>query len=211
MNQTAIDFLDACPSPIKEHFRSVEFAAGAVILEQGSSPENVFFLTSGEARVFTLTMNGSSYLEHIYSAGELFGEFEALNCRPYLSSVLASCRCETVRIANDDFLEWMKSDAEFSMFISRQLADKLYNSGLDAVVNIVYPLRYRVLYFLWNVAQNKNHPIAKEDVIAGLGSNERSVNRIIKDLVNSLLIDYDRGMISIPDLDELVKEMKRWE
>lgn len=211
MSQTATDFLREPPPAIRGRLRTVEFPSGAIILEQGAHPDYVYILTSGEARVYSLTPNGSRYLEHIYAAGELFGEFEALNERPYLCSIQASGPCQAVRIEDADFLAWMKADSDFALFISRQMADKLYRSSLDAVVNIVYPLRYRVLYFLWNVAQNGAQEVRKEDLIAGLGSNERSVNRILRDLINGLLIDSDRGMISIPDLDELVREMKRYE
>lgn len=211
MTRAAIEFLIAPPAEVHGSLRSVDFPSGTVIIEQGALPEYVYFLKAGEARVYTLTLNGSSYLEHIYAAGEVFGEFEALNRRPYLSSVLASSRCEVVRVANEDFLRWIQLDAAFGLFISQQLADKMYAACLDAVVNIAYPLRYRVLYFLWNVAQNGGSSIRKADVIAGLGSNERSVNRIVKDLVNALLIDYQDGIISIPDLDDLVREMKRFE
>ncbi len=211
MNKTAVDYLPTCPKLVSETLQTISFALGDMILSQGDPPEFVYILTAGEAKVFTLTLNGSSYLEHIYSAGELFGEFEAINLRPYLSCIQASSACTAVRMTNSAFLEWMKLDPEFSLFISRQMADKLYQSSLDAITNIVYPLRYRVLYFLWNVSQNGRKTIRKEDLIAGLGSNERSVNRIIKDLINALLIDYDRGVITIPDAGELVKEMKRFE
>jgi CRP-like cAMP-binding protein len=211
MQKKAVDFISSCPKHIKERLRSVDFDAGAMILHQGDMPEFVYFLIAGDARVYTLILNGSSYLQHIYSPGDLFGEFEALNQRPYLACVQASSACKTIQIENDAFIEWINNDPDFSLVISQQTADKLYQSMLDAVVNIVYPLKYRVLYFLWNVAQNGSNTIRKEDIIEGLGSNERSINRIIRDLVNELVIDYDRGAISISDLDAIVHEMKRYE
>jgi CRP-like cAMP-binding protein len=211
MEKSALDFYKNCPSQIADTFKPVIFAAEDVILAQGDDPKFVYILTKGEAKVYTLTLNGSSYLEHIYSTGELFGEFEALNLRPYLSTIKASSVCEAVRIDNEVFLDWMRADPEFSLFVSQQMADKLYQSSLNDITNIIYPLRYRVLYFLWNISQNGGKIIRKEDVVAGLGSNERSVNRIVRDLVNALLIDYDSGIITIPDAESLATEMKRFE
>ncbi len=204
-------FLNTCPATIRQAFEEVRFQAGDMILTQGDAPGYVYVLIEGEARVCHLTMNGIQYLEYVYTDGELFGEIEVLNHKEIIADVHASSSCTTLRIASADFIRWLNADPEFSLFICRQLADKLYNACLSSVANIAYPLKYRVLYFLWNATQNGNSTVRKEDIITGAGSNERSINRILKELSGTGLITSEPGLVKIGARVLLLQAMRKYE
>ncbi len=208
MSQTFEALFAAAPAEVRAAGQTVVFEPGGLILAQGAPAEHIFFLRAGEAKVLTLTANGTHYLQYIYAAGELFGELECLNGQPVLSTVRASARCEMLRLAAGVFMDWMRRDAALACFISQQLAEKFYRLGLNAVINTVYPLRYRVLYYLWNASQQGQRSVSKADLVAGLGSQERSINRILRDLVNALVIDYDRGLVKISDPEHLALELR---
>jgi CRP-like cAMP-binding protein len=211
VDKTAYQFYLDCPETIKVLFDACNSESGQTIMEQGEDAAQVHILVEGEAKVIHTTIHAIEYLVYIYSPTEIFGEVEAINNKPLVSSIQASGLCKTVSISNEDFLFWMKTDPEFSLFISRQLADKLYETSLTSAVNITSPLRYRVLYYLWNANQQGQRYIPKKDVIAGLGSNERSINRVLKSLINEMVIDYEGGLIRVAELQDLVLEMKKYE
>lgn len=189
----------------------VHFKPSDLILEQGQEPEYVFILLEGEVKVYHLTLNGIHLLEYIYTNGELFGEIEVLNDKPVISDVKASAPCRTIRVDKATFLAWMQADPEFALFIARQTADKLYDACLNSAANIAYPLKYRALYFLWNASQNGQAGITKDDLMNGLGSIERSVNRIINELVNEGLVEVERGFIQLTSARDLLAEMRKFE
>jgi CRP-like cAMP-binding protein len=209
--KTVLAFLETCPENIRQTFKPVCFQPGEIIMAQGDPPGCVYFLQSGEAKVYHMTKNGISYLEYIYSNGELFGEIEVLNHQPVISDVRASSVCQAVQVSPEAFLAWFKSEPEFALFIAEQVADKLYQACLLAATNIAFPLKYRVLYFLWNETENGKIYLPKEDLITTLGSGERSVNRVLKDLLEMHLIDYDRGLIKVLDKQAVLREMRRYE
>ncbi|MBM6838358.1 winged helix-turn-helix domain-containing protein, partial [Clostridium saudiense] len=46
--------------------------------------------------------------------------------------------------------------------------------------------------------------IHKDLLVEGVGSNIRSVNRIIKELSNDNIIDYNKGFIKVKDMNKLI-------
>jgi len=115
-----------------------------------------------------------------------------------------------VRVTKADFLAWFRQDPDFATYIGEQMAEKLYRACLTWATNVVYPLKYRVLYYLWTNAQ-AGKTVLKEDIITGLGSIERSINRIIKDLVEEGLISYEEGVVRVLSTEGVVREMRRYE
>lgn len=82
----------------------------------------------------------------------------------------------------------------------------MYDSCVNTKVNIVYPLKYKLLFFLFRFSSEHNlNTIHKDIVIEGIGSNIRSVNRIIKELSIDNIIEYNKGYIKIIDFNKLVK------
>jgi len=204
-------YLAACPAAIQKDFKSLEYLPGSFLLTQGDEPGDVFILLEGQAMVYLLTPNGVHFLEYIYKDNEIFGEIEALNEKPIVCSVVARSLCKVIQIGKRPFIDWMRADTAFAVYISRQLAEKFYQSNLSSATHIAYPLRYRMLFFLWQSTQQGNPYIRKEDVVRGLGSNERSTNRVIKQLVEAGLVEYDRGVLKIGSLEAALTEMSQHE
>jgi CRP-like cAMP-binding protein len=182
-----------------------------LILCQGSSPQYGYILVEGEAGVYQLAMNGIEYLAYEYGDNELFGEVEILNGRSIVSNIRANGLCRVIRIAKDDFMRWIEADPAFQLYVCRQLAEKLYNASIISVTHIAYPLKYRVLYYLWDACQHGNKYIKKSDIISRLGSSERSINRIIKELANSIMLETGRGVVKVNSMESIIEEMKRYE
>jgi CRP-like cAMP-binding protein len=204
-------FLKTCPTRIRQSFQELTFQAGAVILNQGDPAEYVYILSEGKAGVYQMALNGIEYLAYIYHGDELFGEIEIFNHKPILSNVRANQACKTIRIAKVDFIQWMQAEPGFAFFICQQLAEKLYQTSVNSVTHIAYPLKYRVLSCLWNHFQRGNQYIQKADIIHSLGSNERSVNRILQELVNSRQVESDRGMVKINSIEDIAKQLQEYE
>jgi CRP-like cAMP-binding protein len=212
MPENASSFLKTCPARIKNHMREVCYGPGDLILEQGQEPEAVFFLLEGEVKVFHLVLNDIQLLEYIYSNEGLFGEIEVLNGQPVLADVRAATSCKVIRLEKTAFLDWLRSDAEFALSIAGQTADKLYAACLSSAANIAYPLKYRVLFFLWSRQETGITSISKSDLVTGLGSNERSINRILKELMDAGLVTVEHGLIhSSSSRSLLLSEMRKFE
>lgn len=198
-------FLDTCPNHIKNKFLNINFNTFDKILLQNETSNYVYIIKKGSAKVYSLTLNGVKYLEYIYYEYELFGELEVFLNKPTLSYVEALESCEIIKIPKDCFLEWIKYDSDFSLHINVQLSNKMYNTCINTKANIVYPLKYRVLFFLWRFLNEHNlDTIHKDILVEGIGSNIRSVNRVVNELSNDNIIEYNKGFIKVKDFNKLI-------
>ena len=201
-------YLDTCPDFIKDKFININFKTFDKILKQNEDPSFVYIIKKGKVKVYSLTPTQLKYLERIYCEYELFGELEVFIDKPILNFVEAVEPCEVIKIPKDTFLEWIKYDSDFSLFIHVQMAEKMYHTSISSKANIAYTLKSRIIFFLWSFLDEHNlDSVHKDILVEGVGSNIRSVNRIIKELVDESLIEYNKGFIKVKDMDKLVDEI----
>ena len=201
-------YLDTCPDFIKNKFININFKTFDKILKQNEDPSFVNIKKKGKVKVYSLTPTQLKYLERIYCEYELFGELEVFIDKPILNFVEAVEPCEVIKIPKDTFLEWIKYDSDFSLFIHVQMAEKMYHTSISSKANIAYTLKSRIIFFLWSFLDEHNlDSVHKDILVEGVGSNIRSVNRIIKELVDESLIEYNKGFIKVKDMDKLVDEI----
>ena len=98
--------------------------------------------------------------------------------------VEAISNCKTIEIPKETFIKWMEEDSKFSLYISKLIAERNYYSCIRERTNAIYPLRYRVIYFILNTLYKNNLAITKDLIVEGVGSNIRSINRILKQLID---------------------------
>ena len=201
-------YLDTCPDFIKNKFININFKTFDKILKQNEEPSFVYIIKKGKVKVYSLTPTQLKYLERIYCEYELFGELEVFIDKPILNFVEAVEPCEVIKIPKDTFLEWIKYDSDFSLFIHVQMAEKMYHTSISSKANIAYTLKSRIIFFLWSFLDEHNlDSVHKDILVEGVGSNIRSVNRIIKELVDESLIEYNKGFIKVKDMDKLVDKI----
>ena len=201
-------YLDTCPDFIKDKFININFKTFDKILKQNEDPSFVYIIKKGKVKVYSLTPTQLKYVERIYCEYELFGELEVFIDKPILNFVEAVEPCEVIKIPKDTFLEWIKYDSDFSLFIHVQMAEKMYHTSISSKANIAYTLKSRIIFFLWSFLDEHNlDSVHKDILVEGVGSNIRSVNRIIKELVDESLIEYNKGFIKVKDMDKLVDEI----
>lgn len=206
-------FYNSCPYEVKSSFMNKTFEPGEKIIEQGSPGQYVYILTSGNAKVYYVTQSGMSYVQYIYGAWELFGEVEALDNKPSVCNVEAISKCSTLQIENVKFAEWLKLDFSFTKHIMCQLSDKVYAVSETAPINIMYPLEYRFLILAWNnfsKGTDKGLCLTKEILAECMGTSIRSINRVIKALMDKDIIHYSKGVLCVKSQEKLLEEIKKY-
>lgn len=211
MQKTLFVLLSNCPRNIRDKFEEIRISEGENILCQGDVAEYVYFLIKGRVKVFRMVPNGLNYLEYIYTDYEMFGEIEIINEREILANIKADSFCILKRLKVEYFKKWMSLDREFSEYVIFQLSDKLYEACISSAVNTVYPLKYRILYFIIKHFGNSDKAVEKEEILTAIGGRVRSLNRVISELVEDNFIFYDKGKITVADYDAIVQEMNKFE
>lgn len=189
---------------LKDNIIIRHYKKGATILSAEDEISGVLIMKNGKAKVYSIAENGTTHMIKIYEPGELLGEMEVLTNRTVFHYVEALEDCEMILISEFLFFEWIKEDTEVALYLMRQLAEKLYLSATVMKSVILYPLKYQVLFFIWrHICETKELIIKKDLIVETLGSNTRSVNRIIKELHEDGILDNLSGEIIIHQVSKV--------
>lgn len=200
-------YIENCPSFIKSKLKEKNIKFGTKLMIQNKTSDVVYFLLNGKIKNYHSELNGDIYIEDIDSAVTILGELEALVNKEVVTSVETISDCIVLELPNEDFIKWLENDNKFSVFINKLIAQRNYDCCKRERVNAFYPLRYRVLYMILNTIYRNNLTITKDLLVEGVGSNIRSINRIVSALVNDNILEYSSGIISIKSMDKLKKEL----
>lgn len=188
------------------------FRKEEIILNAEDRLDSIIILKSGKLKTYSLSENGAKHLMRIYEAGGLLGDVEVFTDSVVICFVEAMEDGEMYVIKREHFLKWMEHDFNISLYIVRQLAEKLINTGIKMRSAVSYPLKYQVLLYIWKyVSQYKNNCIPKVLIVEELGSNIRSINRILKQLAEEGIIINLIGKIKIEDLNLVLTMMSQYE
>ena len=187
---------------LNDKFEMRTFKKGEVILNVEDRIDEVFILKSGRLKTYSLSENGNKHLIKIYENGELLGDVEIFTDSSVICYLEGMDDGEIYVIKREHFLQWMEQDFNVSLYIVRQLAQKLINTGMKMQSAVSYPLKYQVLLYIFKyISQYKTNCIPKLLIVEELGSNIRSINRILKQLAKEGMIVNLNGKIQVDDLN----------
>ncbi|MDK0538524.1 Crp/Fnr family transcriptional regulator [Clostridium perfringens] len=202
-----IEFINNCPKEIKKELKNRSFKYGEKLLVQNENCDFVYILLKGKIKTYHCDFTGAIYLEDIDSEATIFGELEALINKEVVTTVEALSQCETLEISKESFIKWIELDNKFSLFISKLIAERNYECCKRERVNAFHNLRYRVMYIILNTLHKNNLGITKDLLVEGVGSNIRSINRIINQLIEEGILDYNSGKIKVKSIEKLKEEV----
>ena len=197
---------------LKDKYVIKSFQKDEIILNAEDRLDSIIIIKSGKLKTYSLSENGTKHLMRIYEEGGLLGDVEIFTDRLVICFVEAMEDGEMYVIKRNHFLKWMEHDFNVSLYIVRQLAEKLINTGAKMQSAVRYPLKYRVLLYIWKYTnQYKNTYIPKVLIVEELGSNIRSINRILKQLSEEGVIMNLKGEVKVQDLNSILSMISHYD
>ena len=207
-NEDIKNYLISANSPaIKRIFLN----KNSTIIEQDSKAEDVFYMIKGLAKAFNVNEFANEFLFGIYGNDEFFGELEFFTGIKYYNNVETITECELLKIPHHVFDELLKENNNLFMELAKKLADRLYAISKRAVEYSYFPAEYLLSKFLYHEAINGNTKeimLSKEDTANYLGTNIRTINRVLKKFNDKNLITINKNKIRITDINNLCNIFK---
>jgi anti-anti-sigma regulatory factor len=108
---------------LKQKLTCTTFKKGEIILKEGDTDKNLFFLTRGSVSVRILLPESNRYKRLItYSPGVLFGELAFLDGRPRSADVWADEDSETYLLSPDEYTVLQDETPEIAVKLMRNIA-----------------------------------------------------------------------------------------
>ena len=190
------------------------YQPGAPIVDYLDSSDNVFFITEGDARVTIYSLSGNAVSFRELSAGEMFGEFPAIDQGPRSASVEARTECLVAHMPAAEFREllrkeWAVTQAVLQKLVMtiRALTTRVYEFSTLAVNNRIQAELLRLANLVpqgGNAARIAPAPTHVE-IASRVSTHREAVTREFNRLSRMGLIERRGGTLLVKDLDRLAK------
>ena len=192
------------------------WAAHSQILSVRDQSNDVFFILRGRLQIKNYSQRGREFIFSEIGAGQIFGEFAALDGLPRSASVEAMEDSVVARMKAVDFVSLLRSDFELTMRLLRLLTAKSRGLSDRLFELIALNARDRICFELARLAQNGTEDGSSimirpapthYELAARIGSHREAVTRELNQLVSLGHLRLGRRHIVIVDMTRFTKEL----
>jgi CRP-like cAMP-binding protein len=180
------------------------FERGEIVFHAGDESKTVHIIRRGVARIVRWTADGNEVVLEEKRAGQLIGEFSALDALPRSASVVAVGRLDTIEVPGPAFVRLLDENPQAAMPLLREMARLLRVAGETRVVLRSVDVASRVAARLGELASDEGDPPIRiacrhEDLASWVSVNRETVTRALGRLRDEGLIRTGRGYVEIVD------------
>ncbi len=189
------------------------FKKKSEIFSEGDMPLYVFFIKSGNIKVFKSHPDGKELITNLYHDNDFFGFESILQNENYKESAIAMQDTELVMIPRYDFMLMIQSHPDVSASFINLLCKKVVERERQ-LINLAYnSVRQRTAEALLKVIMLKDSKsiiaISRDDLAKMVGTASESVIRVLSDFKDEGIIEIEGGKIKILHPEKLEKVV-RW-
>ena len=191
-------------------------ARNSQILSVRDETNDVFFILAGRIQVKNYSEHGREFIFSEIGAGQIFGEFSALDGLPRSASVVAMEESVVARMKATDFVALLRSDFELTLRLLRILTGKARGLSDRIFDLIAHNARDRICFELARLAATgvregdrvmiRPAPTHYE-IAARIGSHREAVTRELNHLVSRGYVELGRRHVVIVDLVRFTSDL----
>jgi len=215
-----IEKLNAIPlfSNLKqEHFlkivhlvKHIEFKKGRMIFNEGEPGNGFYIVETGKVKIFKLSFEGKEQILHIYGPGKPFGEVPVFEGTKFPASAMAMVKSQIIFIPRDKFVNLIAETPGLAMNMLGMLSMRLREFTIQIENLSLKEVPARIASYI--ITLSKEHggikqvtlPISKLQLANLIGTTPETVSRILKKMIDALLIKVDGRTITISNYDGLI-------
>ena len=180
--------------------RAEELPAGTNIFMQGDVASDLYLITRGRVRAFTLSPAGKETTLEVMEAGRIFGELALLSGSCRSVSIQTVTDCQIVTAPTEKLLPLCLDSEELTMLIFRHMADTCNYLTHQISRLVQYDSVQKVADFLLCEAESRGCsalPYTHQEIADSVSLNRVTVSRILSDFRGKGWIRSHYGSISI--------------
>jgi CRP/FNR family transcriptional regulator, cyclic AMP receptor protein len=200
-----------------EDFRVREYTRDEIIFRQGDESREIYVVLKGKVRIFKISPSGNETSISIFSTYDLIGEQAAIANRPRNASAKAIGSVSLLTMSQDRFLRHLEAIPTLALNLTRLLSQKLdwtasYAESIaqfDAAGRLLHILLYYTERYgqkLEGKGYKVDLSLNQTDLASMVGARREWINRLLADWRKRGLLEYDRGVIHILDLERVIAE-----
>lgn len=185
----------------------------ANVFDEGETSSSLYFIKSGQIKVFKAHPDGKELIVSLHKAGDFFGFESILQNEPYTESAVALEDTELHLIPKSDFLTIIYGHVDIAKSFISLLCRKVQEKEMQLLHLAYNSIRQRTAEALLKLhslkTDNSTLSVAREDLAKMVGTATESVIRVLSDFKDEGLIDIIGGKITIKQAPKL-EQVVRW-
>lgn len=195
----------------KAPFKIMELAKGEVLINEGETLHELFYLVAGRVKVTSSVQTGKFLLLRFNHPLTIIGDLELVRNVPVQSKVSAVIDCVIMSLPLDYIKANETGNAKFLTQLLEHVTYKLQTSTTAFSVNLLESVESRFASFLLStVSSDPDNNFGQElqtmriaEIADLLGTSHRHLNRVVKKLVEENIIRRNGHHLLIVDEERL--------
>lgn len=195
------------------HGETRRYAAGELLLREGSHELACYFLVQGSVKVFYTSPDGFEVVVKVFGCPSVFGEMECTTGIAYLESAAALESCVALRVPAARLAEALERSHALSLNLLRDLAARLCIAAQNENALAFLPVSARLANLVVTYVKLYGLPAAEgtliriklsqDELARGLGVAKKSVSRTLREWQEEGLILKRGGRFVVTDVAAL--------
>lgn len=190
-------------SSILRTIRRRSFPARACILPAGESPDGLYIIVSGRARLRHQDQDGRALIAETYGPSEFFGEMGLIDSRPYSAIVEAAEICEIAYVPREPLLECLARNPAAAMSMLRAALSRLSKAHRQmanlALTNVYGRVAQVLLENGQPVEGEWRVDVGSEQIAAMVGASREMVSRVLKCMIQKRVVRRNKRQLFVLD------------
>jgi len=194
--------------------RNTLYPAGAILFVEGGSPEGIYILCSGEAKLFASSKEGRSVILRRVKSGEVMGLSSVTANAPFPVTAETLVPSQVSFIPRSDFLAFLHTHVEVFARVAEHLSMELHKAWEQTrMVALGMSARAKLAQLLmsWASDEGSETPegrrirvtMTHEGIAESIGASRETVSRLLADFERRGVIRAKGSAIVILRLGEL--------
>ena len=189
---------------LAQQARELHWEAGRVLMEEGITCRNIFWIVSGGIRVYKLSPDGREVTLYRIAPGDtcLISAACIMNSRAFPAIAETEMDTELLVVPAELFRRLLQSSSALQQYVLGKSLERLADV-IQVIDTMAFTSRRTALAnFLWQRVQETKHPavtITHQALAVELGTAREVVSRTLKELQNQGIVRLGRGRIHVVD------------
>ncbi len=133
---------------VKEHVTCYKYNQKDMIIDSEKNLDHLYFLLSGKAKITLIHEDGKRSIVHFVGPEEFIGELTLIDVEQSPKDVTCLSECVCMAVCMDVAREYLLSDAQFMLIMSRYIGKKLLDRTWFHSKQQSFELRYRLAAYI---------------------------------------------------------------
>lgn len=198
---------------VQQVTRERHIQRGEVLFLEGDPGEPLYYIQSGQVKIFKTSADGKEQVLRIFHAGETFNEVPVFDGGPNPASAMVLEEGTVYILHRDDIRRLLSEHSAIALSVIQVLAGRLrYMVGLveDLSFKHVSARVAKALLSHSEAVEGKTaHRLTQQELAALVGTAREVVGRVLKALEHEGIIDLEQGRITILNRERLEAASER--